>query len=60
MSAVLTFGIEMASVGHYVKQQCGKRMIGRLRLINNGRETLRGVKVTIHSVTEEVLAARNA
>lgn len=57
MDTVLTFDVEMASVGHYVKQQCGKRMIGRLRLINNGSETLRGLKVSVHSVTEEVLAA---
>ena len=57
MATVLKFDVEMAKVGHYVKQQCGKRMIGRLRLMNSGNETLRGAKVRIHSVTEDLLAA---
>ena len=52
MELKLKFDVDMARTAHYVKQQCGKPVIGRLLLRNEGSETLRGVTVTVDSVTD--------
>ena len=52
MELKLKFDVDMARTAHYVKQQCGKPVIGRLLLKNEGSETLRGVTVTVDSVTD--------
>lgn len=52
MELKLKFDVDMDRTAHYVKQQCGKPVIGRLLLRNEGSETLRGVTVTVDSVTD--------
>lgn len=52
MELKLKFDVDMVRTAHYVKQQCGKPVIGRLLLRNEGSETLRGVTVTVDSVTD--------
>ena len=55
MDVHLKFEVQMAKTAHYVKQQCGKRLIGRVRLMNQGGENLRDVKVVINSSREKLV-----
>ena len=55
MDYKLKFDVEMTPVGHYVRQQCGRPVIARLRLENHGSETLRNVAVTVTSVTDDLV-----